>query len=169
MAGAVRRRRRRWSRRGDDVQPRRPGAVGRPPPTTACRWCATASSAGWPTTTGPVVVMLDGELGGDVIDLDQLAAGHDHQRRAAPRGRRPARRPELRQGLVTCGGPRPRRPASTSTGWCTSTATAPTPDASVDARRTSRAAASSTSLRALPLRRNGERGPRPRRRRSPTR
>ena len=41
--------------------------------------------------TGPVIVMFDGELGGEVIDLDQLAAVSITVGRAPPRGRRPSR------------------------------------------------------------------------------
>ena len=41
---------------------------------------------------GPVVVMLDGELSGDVVNRSRAATGHHHQRRAVPARRRPDRR-----------------------------------------------------------------------------
>ena len=74
----------RWATTGDDGLPLvRYGFVG-----------------GVASESGPVMVMLDGELNGDVIDLEQLQPVIDHQRRAAPRRARPDRRPELRRGLV---------------------------------------------------------------------
>ena len=74
----------RWATTGDDGLPLvRYGFVG-----------------GVASESGPVMVMLDGELNGDVIDLEQLQPVTDHQRRAAPRRARPDRRPELRRGLV---------------------------------------------------------------------
>ena len=98
-----------------DVPARRPGALGDDGDDglPLVRYGFVGGVAG---ERGPVVVMLDGELSGDVIDLDQLAAGDDHQRRAAPRRRRPDRRSRRCAGASsTCGRPRPSRPGSTST------------------------------------------------------
>ena len=41
------------ARAGDDVQPRRPGALGHDRRRRVCRWCATASSARWPASPDP--------------------------------------------------------------------------------------------------------------------
>ena len=59
----------RWATTGDDGLP-------------LVRYGFVGGVAGEP---GPVVVMLDGELGGDVDRPRPARAGDDHQRRAAPR------------------------------------------------------------------------------------
>ena len=78
----------RWATTGDDGLP-------------LVRYGFVGGVAGEP---GPVVVMLDGELSGDVVDLEPAAAGDDHERRAAPRRRRPDRRSRP--------APRPRAPVA---------------------------------------------------------
>lgn len=50
--------------------------------------------------TGPVVVMLDGELGGDVVEIDKLAPVHIGSVTLTLDGRDLLDDPSLRQGLV---------------------------------------------------------------------
>lgn len=50
--------------------------------------------------SGPVVVMLDGELGGDVVEIDELAAVHIGSVTLTLDGRDLLDDPSLRQGLV---------------------------------------------------------------------
>ena len=66
-------------------------------------------------TDGPVVVMLDGELSGDVVNLSEVQARHRHHRRTVPARHRPDRRSGTCVAASSrCGMQKPRVPGSTS-------------------------------------------------------
>ena len=87
-----------------DVRARRPGPVGDHRRRRTAARALRLRRRRRRRRAGRSMVMLDGELGGDVIDLEQLRAGVDHQRRAAPRRPRPDRRSRP--------APRPRPPVA---------------------------------------------------------